>query len=203
MRKGRSWSWLASQPEHFPWELIRPSRGISVTKDRSPWSRSRYVYTLPTEAQWEYACRAGASGDYAGELDALAWYSGNSEGETHPVAQKRPNAWGLYDMHGNVLEWCRDWYGNYEGGRRVNPKGASSGSVRVIRGGSWGYGPVFCRSAYRVRLRPDSRWVILGFRVALSPADPKPWWDFRTETVDSGGEARAMPVTADNVRRKQ
>jgi formylglycine-generating enzyme required for sulfatase activity len=152
-----------------------------------------YVYTLPTEAQWEYACRAGANGDYAGELDELGWYSGNSEGETHPVAQKRPNAWGLYDMHGNVLEWCRDWYGSYAGGQRDDPKGVSEGSVRVIRGGSWGYGAVFCRSAYRVRLRPDSRWVILGLRVALTPAEPKPWWDFR-----SNPENRPVPVTADN-----
>jgi formylglycine-generating enzyme required for sulfatase activity len=156
-----------------------------------------YVYTLPTEAQWEYACRAGESGDYAGELDDLGWYSGNSEGETHPVGQKRPNAWGLYDMHGNVLEWCRDWYGSYAGGERADPKGVPAGSVRVIRGGSWGYGAVFCRSAYRVRLRPDSRWVILGFRVALSPADPKPWWDFRTDPADMEG-----PVTADTFREK-
>ncbi len=156
-----------------------------------------YAYTLPTEAQWEYACRAGGNGDYAGELNDLGWYSGNSEGETHPVAQKRPNAWGLYDMHGNVLEWCRDWYGGYAGGQRDDPKGASEGSVRVIRGGSWGYGAVFCRSAYRVRLRPDSKWVIVGFRVALAPVEAKPWWDFRSDDVS------AAPLTAANNRRRQ
>lgn len=157
-----------------------------------------YAYTLPTEAQWEYACRAGEGGDYAGELNELAWYSANSEGETHAVAQKRPNAWGLYDMHGNVLEWCADWYGGYAGGRRVDPQGAESGTVRVIRGGSWGYGPVFCRSAYRVRLRPDSRWVIVGFRVALSAEDRRPWWNFRSTVASTKSAAEVIPVTAQN-----
>lgn len=150
-----------------------------------------YIYTLPTEAQWEYACRAGESGDYAGKLETMAWYSGNSEGVTHAVAQKAPNAWGLYDMHGNVLEWCADWYGNYPGGEAIDPGGAPAGAVRVIRGGSWGYGAIFCRSAYRVRLRQNSRWVIVGFRVALAPAPERHWWWFAKAPLPSKEVAHA------------
>jgi len=92
---------------------------------------------LPTEAEWEYACRAGTTGDYAGNLDDMGWYSSNSGQQTHPVGQKKPNAWGLYDMHGNVWEWCWDWYdGNLPGGS--DPIGPASGSGRVLRGGGWG-----------------------------------------------------------------
>ena len=75
-----------------------------------------YVYTLPTEAQWEYARRAGTTGAYAGDLNAMGWHSGNAGKKTHSASQKQPNAWGLYDMHGNVWEWCSDWYGDYPSG---------------------------------------------------------------------------------------
>jgi formylglycine-generating enzyme required for sulfatase activity len=104
-----------------------------------------YVYTLPTEAQWEYACRAGTTGPFAGEIGALAWYDANSGGETHPVAQKRPNAWGLYDMHGNVQEWCADWFGPYPGGRISDPTGPAMGQYRVFRGGHWAGPAGWCR----------------------------------------------------------
>lgn len=124
-------------------------------------------YTLPTEAQWEYACRAGTTSDHAGDLDAMAWYTTNGGSSTHRVATKRPNAWGLYDMHGNVWEWCRDWYGNYPGGSVTDPAGAASGSRRVNRGGSWGYEAGDCRSANRSRFSPDFRTLNLGFRPAL------------------------------------
>ena len=88
--------------------------------------------------QWEYACRAGSTGPYAGtgNLDEMGWYDDNSGSTTHPVGQKRPNAWNLYDMHGNVWEWCADWYGAY-GGDCTDPTGPASGSYRVLRGGSW------------------------------------------------------------------
>ena len=139
-----------------------------------------YEFSLPTEAQWEYACRAGTttalnSGkditselEMCSNLDEVAWYDGNSGGTTHPVAQKRRNAWGFYDMHGNVLEWCRDWYGSY-GGDAIDPHGPSSGSRRVDRGGSWTYRARYCRSAYRFNFSPSFRNFCLGFRLALVP----------------------------------
>jgi formylglycine-generating enzyme required for sulfatase activity len=106
---------------------------------------------LPTEAQWEYACRAGNTGPYAGTgfLDELGWYGVNSDGKTHPVAQKQPNAWGFYDMHGNVLEWCEDWFGDYPNGAVTDPKGSYSRSSHVLRGGSWVSYASHCRSASR------------------------------------------------------
>jgi formylglycine-generating enzyme required for sulfatase activity len=106
-----------------------------------------WEYTLPTETQWEYACRAGTTGDYAGDLDAMAWYDKNAGGATHPVGQKQPNAWRLYDMHGNVWEWCLDWDGNYPSDAVTDPVGAASGSDRIGRGGGWWRSAFDCRSA--------------------------------------------------------
>lgn len=129
-----------------------------------------YVYTLPTEAQWEYACRAGTTGNYAGNLDAMGWYASNSGSTTHPVGQKQANAWGLYDMHGNVWEWCLDGYANYPGGNVTDPAAASPGSNRVDRGGSWSNSADNCRSAGRSWVGQVFRWFDLGFRLALAPS---------------------------------
>jgi formylglycine-generating enzyme required for sulfatase activity len=106
-------------------------------------------YRLPTEAEWEYAARAGTTGARHGSLDAVAWHVGNSGGTTHPVGQKQANAWGLYDMLGNVWEWTSDWYGSYPGGAVTDPVGASTGSNRVLRGGSWYSHARLARAAYR------------------------------------------------------
>ncbi len=121
--------------------------------------RDGYTYRLPSEAEWEYACRAGTTGDYAGKLGARAWYYGNSGNQTHPVGWKSPNRWGLYDMHGNVWEWCQDWYGGdyYQNSPGTDPQGPSMGSDRVFRGGSWNTTAVICRSANRRRQLPDFR----------------------------------------------
>ncbi len=132
-------------------------------------------YRLPTEAQWEYACRAGTTGDYAGDLDAMAWYGSNSENTTHEVKTKSPNAWGLYDMHGNVWQWCSDWYGNYSSGSQVDPAGPDSGANRVFRGGAWYMSGGRCRSASRYRDAPgcrylNCRYLNLGFRLAAVPS---------------------------------
>ena len=143
---------------------------------------SGYAYTLPTEAQWEYACRAGTTTafnngtnietEYQSEcpnLDPLAWYRHNSGSKTHPVGQKQPNAWGLYDMHGNVWEWCLDWYRAYPTTAVTDPVGPSTGSIRVLRGGSWHDYASLCRSAFRYRIDPDGSYYSYGFRVALAP----------------------------------
>jgi formylglycine-generating enzyme required for sulfatase activity len=126
-------------------------------------------YRLPTEAEWEYACRAKTTGAYAGDLDAMAWYSKNSDSRTHPVGQKQPNAFGLYDMHGNVWEWCEDvWHDNYNGAPddgRAWVDISARGSYRVVRGGGWNGNAVLCRSAFRVWVTPGGRHVSLGFRL--------------------------------------
>jgi formylglycine-generating enzyme required for sulfatase activity len=124
-----------------------------------------YRYRLPTEAEWEYAARAGTTGPYAGDLDAMAWYSDNSDGKTYLVATKAANAWGLYDMHGNVWEWVQDWYGNYDASAVTDPVGPSSGSFRVPRGGGWLTSSQACRSAFRFYFSPDSRSGALGLRL--------------------------------------
>ena len=128
--------------------------------------------TLPTEAQWEYACRAGSDkpSSGSGELNEMGWYWSNSVLTTHKVKQKDPNAWGLYDMHGNVWEWCSDWYGDYDESVQADPQGPESGSIRVGRGGGWGSLARGCRSANRDGDVPSCRSGILGFRPALVPA---------------------------------
>lgn len=121
---------------------------------------------LPTEAEWEWACRAGGEEARYGELDEVAWHLGNSSGETHPVVQKASNPLGLYDMLGNVYEWCADWGGSYEPGRATDPTGPPAGSGRVFRGGSW-RDPAYCvRAAFRNWHHPGLRSFDLGFRLA-------------------------------------
>jgi formylglycine-generating enzyme required for sulfatase activity len=127
-----------------------------------------FKYTLPTEAQWEYACRAGTTHEYAGDQEAMAWFDTNSGGSSHPVATKQPNAWGLYDMSGNVLEWCFDWYGDYPGGSVIDPTGPEHGYYRMARGGSWRAAMHVGRSASRAGGSPGRLDYTIGFRVALS-----------------------------------
>ncbi len=128
---------------------------------------------LPTEAEWEYACRAGSAMKYSfgndeGRLGEYAWYDKNSGGKTHPVGQKKPNNWGLYDMHGNVWEWCSDWHDSkyYQSSPSKNPKGPANGRYRVLRGGSWGHYASYIRSAYRDIGTPVDTRSGVGFRCA-------------------------------------
>lgn len=136
-----------------------------------------WKYVLPTEAQWEYACRSGTGTKYSFAADAsrlgdYAWFDKNAwdigAKYAHAVGQKRSNDWGLKDMHGNVWEWCSDWYGDTLPGGR-DPQGASSGSVRVIRGGGFGNDASYCRSVSRFWFAPDDRDYFVGFRVAAVP----------------------------------
>ena len=124
-------------------------------------------YRLPTEAEWEYAARAGTTGPRYASLDAAAWHSGNSDAQTHPVGQRSPNPWGLYDLLGNVWEWTGDWYGPYEVGSATDPAGPATGSDRVIRGGGW-LNAGGTRAAFRGVAGPERRDLALGFRVARS-----------------------------------
>ncbi len=133
---------------------------------------SDWRFALPTEAQWEYACRAGTTGAYGGtgRLDDMGWYISNSGDKTHPVGKKRANAWGLYDMHGNLWEYCADWHGAYPGGSVTDPSGPASDSGRVNRGGAWNELATYCRSALRGDpIDPDGCGDLLGVRVALVP----------------------------------
>ena len=137
---------------------------------------------LPSEAEWEYACRAGKTtpfntdnnlttnqANYNGNYPYNNNPNGNDLQKTMPVGSYSPNSWGLNDMHGNVWEWCSDWYGSYPSSSQTNPTGASSGSIRVNRGGSWYYGAQYCRSANRLSYAPSYRSGNLGFRLVVAP----------------------------------
>jgi formylglycine-generating enzyme required for sulfatase activity len=148
------------------WEDVQAF--LAVLNERDPGKG----YRLPTEAEWEYATRAGTTGDYgvSGDLDDIAWYEDNSMvngiRQPHPVALKKPNAWGLYDLHGNVAEWVKDWFDYYGANPETDdPVGPTSGAGRVIRGGAWASPPNGLRSAYRDGQYPNYRRSRTGFRL--------------------------------------
>ena len=124
-----------------------------------------YLYRLPTEAEWEYAARAGTVGARYGELADIAWYDSNGEGRTRPVGGKRANRWGLHDMLGNVYEWTADWFGGYSRGLVTDPRGAQTGKARVLRGGSCELSAEKVRSASRYAAPPNFRYSSFGLRV--------------------------------------
>ncbi|MCL2186099.1 MAG: formylglycine-generating enzyme family protein [Treponema sp.] len=156
----------------------------TIDNKKVTWNRKLNVsletsgYRLPTEAEWEYACRAGTTTTYntgSNFTDNTGWCKNNTEWckenngrTTHPVGKKTANAYGLFDMHGNVLEWCWDWYGNYPSGAQTDPTGEVLGTDRVLRGGSWDASAVYTRSANRSLADPDYRYDDTGFRVVRS-----------------------------------
>jgi formylglycine-generating enzyme required for sulfatase activity len=167
---------MGSNPSHFqgprrPLEQVCWN-DVQVFIDRLNQAAGQAVYRLPTEAEWEYACRAGTAGrwsfgDRAAQLGAYAWWPGNSAGQTHEVGQKRPNPWGLYDMHGNVWEWVQDWYGPYAAAAQTDPAGPETGVHRVFRGGGWRFGDASAaRSALRLWQDPALAFPYVGFRLA-------------------------------------
>jgi len=175
---------MKENPSHFkscgqncPVEKVSFKEVQSFIKKLS--AQDQHNYQLPTEAQWEYAARSGNSKDIANgnilatgceidsNLDKIGWYCGNSHDRTHPVAQKQANAWGLYDMHGNVWEWCLDWYANYPKTPVLDPVQTKTGTARVVRGGSWTSDAGSCRSAARFKSGPANRIGDLGFRLVV------------------------------------
>jgi len=157
--------------EQVSWiEAVEFCRRLTERGHAAGWLPPAYAFTLPTEAQWEYACRAGTTDDFGGGPDAVSWYSSNSSNQTQPVGLKKANAWGLADMHGNVWEWCLDWYDHLAGGNVTDPTGAASGTRRVIRGGSWSSQSGRCRASVRDAWKPGERGNSVGFRLALNPA---------------------------------
>ncbi|MCL2244796.1 MAG: formylglycine-generating enzyme family protein [Treponema sp.] len=145
-----------------------PTSGYPITAATVTWNHEANGYRLPTEAEWEYACRAGTTTAYnTGDTisNNTGWYNSNSGSKTHEVGLKPPNAWGLYDMHGNVWEWCWDWYASYSSGAQTDPVGAASGDYCVDRGGSWNLSASYVRSAFRYYYAPSDRAFSIGFRV--------------------------------------
>ena len=179
---------MGNNPSYFTGDLNLPVEQVSwfdatnycdklTAQERSAGRiPAGYAYRLPTEAEWECACRAGTTtrfsyGDdlnYA-SLGIFAWFDDNSNGVSHPVGQKQPNPWRLYDMYGNVFEWCMDWYGVYPGGYLTNPTGPNGGQYRVVRGGGWNLFGWFCRSACRDGYSPIGTYNRIGFRPVLAP----------------------------------
>ena len=168
-----------------------------------------YHLRLPTEAEWEYACRAGTQteyhfGDDPTELKENDWYEENSGGKTHPVCQLEPNAWGLYDIHGNVAEWCQDWFEGkyYAESPSEDPQGPESGAFRVYRGGAWSHDARDCRAACRDGDTPGSRYRDLGFRVLAEPSEdvPEPPLEHRCPDCDAITYYRSedLPDECDN-----
>ena len=167
--------------EQVSWEeAIEFCRKLTEREQAAGRLPEGYVYSLPTEAQWEYACRAGTTTPFhygnklsssEANFDGKYPYGGASKGRylqtTVKVGSYAPNKWGLYDMHGNVWEWCYDWYGRYKKGAVWDPAGRTKGSTRVFRGGGWFSSARGCRSANRSRNWPGIRFNALGFRVAL------------------------------------
>jgi formylglycine-generating enzyme required for sulfatase activity len=150
---------MAGEGENYPMYYVSWNEAQEFVR-RLNSMQSRYTYRLPTEAEWEYAARAGTTGRYAGNLHAMAWYGANSGGKSHPVGTKQPNRWGLYDMHGNVYEWCEDSYHkNYNGAPKDGSAWLSGGDqrLRMLRGGMWHYVDYVLRSADRVGTWPNNR----------------------------------------------
>jgi formylglycine-generating enzyme required for sulfatase activity len=161
----------------FPVEQVSWEDAVALCESLTKKDTKRpkgWVYGLPMEAEWEYACRAGTQtaysfGDDPKQLGKYAWYDGNSGRRTHAVGTRKANPWGLHDMHGNVWQWCADWYGEdyYENSPAKDPKGPPDGGSRVLRGGSWFVFPRHCRAAFRIRREPGNNDENIGFRVVL------------------------------------
>ncbi len=156
------------QGEELPVERMSWKSAVAFCRKLS--EKEGRTYRLPTEAEWEYACRAGSAAAYAGtgELDDMGWYADNSGGATHPAGTKQPNGWGIYDMHGNVAEWCADFYDvQYPREEVTDPNGPAEGTYRVVRGGSWSSFAPSARCAARTSTPASYQVKQTGFRILL------------------------------------
>ncbi|MCD8539034.1 MAG: formylglycine-generating enzyme family protein [Leadbetterella sp.] len=167
MPSAPGWGWADQQPiANISWtEAVAYCSWLSRKTGKK--------YRLPTEAEWEYAAKGGKKSKgykYSGSqwLDSVGWFNTNCGGKTHPVAQKKPNELGLYDMSGNVVEWCQDWFGPYSPSPQSDPQGPGEGSNRVQRGGSWSVTPQLCSVSIRFIRVPALRNSNVGFRLARS-----------------------------------
>jgi len=158
---------MGSNPSSFTGGRL-PVERVSW-EDIQPFLQKSSGLRLPTEGEWEYACRAGTTVSRYGELGDVAWYGDNSNGQTHDVGGKRANPFGLHDMLGNVNEWCSDWYGDYSSASQTDPQGPSTEGSRVLRGGSWTNYDWYCRASFRDSDAPALRFDDIGFRVARTP----------------------------------
>jgi formylglycine-generating enzyme required for sulfatase activity len=166
---------MGVNPSYFKGDLDRPVEYVSWDDTqqfirRLTAKESGVIYRLPTEAEWEYACRAGSTtaysfGDDPGQLYRYGWYRNNAGDTTHPVGHRTPNAWGLYDMHGNVWEWVQDWLGEYTPESVTDPQGPEFNWLRVLRGGGWRGDARGCQSAFRFNCAPAGRFDCFGFRL--------------------------------------
>ncbi len=182
---------LGRNPSHFTGDLRRPVDKVTfldasnycatiTTRERNAGRLPPgYVYRLPYEAEWEYACRAGTTnlfgfGDDSSVAGDFAWTAENSDAATHPVGLKRPNPWGLHDMHGNVWEWCHDWFEPYPAKALRDPTGPATSKYKVFKGGGWNQDVEYARSANRFMMAPSNGIHFVGFRIVLAqqPATP-------------------------------
>ena len=178
-------------PSHFTGDSNRPVEkvtffdasnycaSISQRERKAGRLADGYEYRLPSEAEWEYACRAGSTnlfafGDDAGAAEQYAWTAENCDATTHPVGQKLPNAWGLYDMHGNVWEWCSDWFEPYPAAPLNDPVGPATSKYKVFKGGGWNQDAQYARASSRFMMSPSNGIHFVGFRLVLGPALPLP-----------------------------
>jgi len=182
---------MAANPSHFQGNSNSPVEKVTFFEAQAYCSAltalerqaghlpPEFEYRLPSEAEWEFACRAGTTnrfsfGDDAAAADAFAWTLENGESQTHPVGQKQPNAWGLHDMHGNVWEWCLDWFAPYPEQPATDPQGPPEGKFKVFRGGGWNQEVQYARSGNRFMMSPSNGIHFVGFRLALAPTASAP-----------------------------
>lgn len=182
---------MGKNPSHFQGDSNRPVEkltffdaqaycaALSAREREAGRLPADYQYRLPTEAEWEHACRAGTTnrfsfGDDPQAAERFAWTLENATSTTHPIGLKQPNPWGLHDVHGNVWEWCLDWFAPYPEGAAVDPVGPASGKFKVFRGGGWNQEVQFARSGNRFMMSPSNGIHFVGFRLALSQIPPAP-----------------------------